>query len=202
MYQQKSGSKESIIILTRGIPLFLMGLILFVCSCKNDIEQINALAFDPDQPSVTFRNVEFEYTDTGKLQAKMITSEVNYFLNEEEPYYEFPNGIKVLFYNHDEQVNSTITSKYAIYKVEKELFEVRDSVVSINTEENQKVETEQMFWDQPKKIIYSDVFTKVTGEDGVHFGERGFEAAQDLSYYRLIGSSGDMRVKNEEKATN
>lgn len=202
MYQLRSDSKYRLQTLKKITLPVMVGLSLFVFSCKNDIEQINALAFNPDQPSVTINNVEFEYTDTAKLQAKLITSIVNYYLNKEEPYYEFPNGIKVLFYNQDEKVKSTITSKYAIYKVEKELFEVRDSVVSINLEENQKVETEQMFWDQKKKIIYSNVFTKITSEDGVHFGERGFEASQDLSNYKLFGSRGDMRIKDEETTPN
>ena len=201
MYQLKSDSKNSLQTFKRFVFPMMVGLSFFAFSCKNDIEQINALAFNPDQPSVTINNVEFEYTDTAKLQAKLITSLVNYYLDKEEPYYEFPVGIKVLFYDQDEKVKSTITSKYAIYKVEKELFEVRDSVVSINLEENQKVETEQMFWDQKKKTIYSDVFTKITSEDGVHLGERGFEASQDLSSYKLFGSRGDMRVKDEEEST-
>ncbi|MBN1119264.1 MAG: LPS export ABC transporter periplasmic protein LptC [Bacteroidales bacterium] len=173
-------------------------ILVFNISCKNDIEKINALALGEGQPTVSYNDVSFEYTDTAKLQAKLITKSVDYYLNNEEPYYEFPTGIKVLFYNSDEKVKTIITSKYAIYRVEPELFEVRDSVVSRNLQDNQVVETEQMFWDQAKKIIYSNVFTKITGEDGVHFGERGFEAAQDLSYYRLIGSSGNVKVKDEE----
>lgn len=167
-------------------------------ACQNDIEKINAFNFDASQPSVTYHNVEFEYTDTAKLQAKLITTKVDYYLNTEDPYYEFPNGIKVLFYDQNEAVKSIITSKYAIYRVKAELFEVRDSVVSRNIQEDQQVESEQMFWDQPKKLIYSNVFTKISDEDGVHFGEKGFEAAQDLSYYRLIGGSGNVRVKDEE----
>jgi LPS export ABC transporter protein LptC len=189
-------------LIRKILLLSLSSSIFYFYSCKNDIEKINSLAIGKDQPTITYYDVEFEYTDTAKLQAKLITSIVEYYLNAEKPYYEFKQGIKVLFYNNDQKVSSRITSKYAIYHEDDELFEVRDSVVSVNFEENQKVETEQMFWDMNKKIIYSDLFTKITEESGVHFGEKGFEAAQDLSYYRINSSRGNMRVKDEEQTSN
>jgi LPS export ABC transporter protein LptC len=172
--------------------------IFFFDSCKSDIEKITSMVIGKNQPSATYYEVEFEYTDTAKLQAKLITPIVDYYLNSEKPYYEFKKGIKVLFYNKDEKVSSRITSKYAIYYIEDELFEARDSVVSINFDENQKVETEQLYWDQNEKIIYSKLHTKITEESGVHFGEKGFEAAQDFSYYRIIGTSGEFEVDDEK----
>lgn len=173
------------------------GIILFTISCKNDIETINAL-FGPEKPTMVYTNVSFEYTDTAKLEAKLNTSLLEYYVNNEDPYYEFPEGLEVIFYGDNNEVKSVITSKYGIYKKNDELFEVRDSVVAKDLEAGQTVETEQMFWNQAKKRIYSGVFTKISNEDGVHFGENGFEASQDLSYYRLIGSTGKMRMKDEE----
>lgn len=178
--------------------LFLMGsIIVFTVSCKNDIQTINAL-FGPERPTMVYHNVALEYTDTAKLQAKLITETLEYYTNSEEPFYEFPDGIEVIFYGKNKKVKSIITSKYAIFKEKQELFEVRDSVVAKDIEGGQIVETEQMFWDQAKKKIYSEVFTKISNEDGVHFGEQGFEASQDLTYYRLIGSTGKMNLKDEE----
>lgn len=198
MNQPKLDSKKNKTSLKILLFAFISSSIFYFDSCKSDIEKINSLGIGKDQPSASYFNVEFEYTDTAKLQAKLITPVVDYYLNAEKPYYEFRNGIEVLFYNKNEQVSSRITSKYAIYYIEDELFEARDSVVSINFEENQKVETEQMYWDQNKKIIYSKLHTKITEESGVHFGEKGFEAAQDLSYYRIIGTSGEFEVNDEE----
>lgn len=179
--------------------LLLGGIILFTVSCKNDIETINAL-FGTERPTMIYTNVSLEYTDTAKLQARLDTEILEYHLNEEDdnPYYEFPQGIEVHFFDEKEELQSIITSKYAIYMENEQLFEARDSVVAHDIKESQTVETEQMFWDMDKKIIYSKVFTKISNEDGVHFGENGFEANQDLSYYRLFGSTGTMRVKDEK----
>lgn len=180
--------------------LILGSIILFTISCKNDIDTINAL-FGPERPTMIYTNVSLEYTDTAKLQARLNTEILEYYLNEEqdEPYYEFPQGIEVHFFDENAEIQSIITSKYAIYKEKEQLFETRDSVVARDIKEGQTVETEQMFWDMDKKIIFSEVFTKISNEDGVHFGEKGFEANQDLSYYRLFGSTGTMRVKDEEQ---
>jgi LPS export ABC transporter protein LptC len=180
------------------MPLFISGIVLFVFSCKSDLEKVTAFATELDLPEQSARNIEVEYTDTGKLQLKFFTPVLKHYTNVNEPYYEFPEGIKVYFYDENEAIQSIITANYSIYFEEPQLWEARDSVVARNTQTGEKIESEQMFWDQPKQLIYSKVFTKITNEDGTYFGEEGFEAAQDLSYYRLIGSSGTVRVKDEE----
>jgi LPS export ABC transporter protein LptC len=182
----------------KPILLLMSGIFIFFMSCKNDIEKINSFAEKLDIPNQYGKNVRVEYTDTGKLQLKFLAPEMKRFLRKEDSYYEFPKGIEVYFYDSQENLQSIITANYSIYKEGPQLWEARDSVVARNIQTGERIDTEQLFWDQPKKFIYSNIFTKITNEDGVHFGERGFEAAQDLSNYRLIGSKGTVRVKNEE----
>lgn len=180
------------------VPLILSGILFFIVSCKNDIEKINAFAENLEMPDQSGKNIRVEYTDTGKIQLRFIAPELKRYTSKENPYYEFPKGIEVYFFDANENLKSIITAKYSIYKEETQLWEARDSVVARNIQTGERIDTEQLFWDQPKKFIYSNVFTKITNEDGVHFGEKGFEAAQDLSNYKLIGSRGKVRVKDEE----
>ena len=63
-----------------------------------------------------------------------------------------------------------------------------------STAEGKKVETEEIYWDQREKKIYSDKFSKVTNADGVFTGENGFEAQEDLSKLRMNGYSGRITV--------
>ncbi len=170
----------------------------FAISCKSDLEKVNLYASELNLPDQSAKNLEVEYTDTGKLQLKFITPVLKRYSNMEEPYYEFPEGIRVEFYNEDAELTSVITSNYSIYNEITQIWEARDSVVAKNIVTGELVESEQMFWDQPKQKIYSNLFTKITNEDGIYFGEKGFEAAQDLSSYRLLGSSGTVRVQDEE----
>jgi LPS export ABC transporter protein LptC len=183
--------------------IWLLVVILFsLGSCKNDIEKINAFAEGLDLPDQSGNNINVEYTDTGKLQLRFITPEMKRYTRKDNPYYEFPKGIEVYFFDNNENVKSIITAKYSIYKETTQIWEARDSVVAKNIVTGERIDTEQLFWNQPKKFIYSTVFTKITNPDGVYFGERGFEASQDLSYYKLIGSRGSMLVKDEEIPAN
>ncbi len=201
MKQPKQGFKQFLKnkIILKGMPLIFSGFVLLLFSCRNDIEKVNAFASEMDLPDLGAKDIEIEYTDTAKLQMRFKAPIVNQYSNAHEPYYEFPKGIEVYFYDKDEKVQSIITANYSIFFEDKQLWEARDSVVARNIKSGERIESEQMFWDQKKELVYSEVFTKITNEDGVYYGEKGFEAAQDLSYYRLKASSGNVRVKDEEQ---
>lgn len=184
--------------LKKGIALLFSGVALFTFSCKSDLEKVNIFANELDLPEISAKKLEIEYTDTGKLQMKFVTPLINHYATAEEPYYEYPEGIEVYFYDENEELESVITANYSIYYSKTQLWEARDSVVAKQIKTGERIETEQLFWEQPKQIIYSEVFTKITNEDGIYYGEDGFEAAQDLSRYKLLGSSGTVRVKDEE----
>lgn len=184
--------------LKKGFTLLLGGVALFMFSCKSDLEKVNVFATELDLPNLSAKNLEVEHTDTGKLQLRFVTPILHRYTSVEEPYYEFPEGVEVYFYDENQETQSIITANYSIYYEKTQVWEARDSVVARNLQTGETIETEQLFWEQPKQIIYSEVFTKITNEDGVYYGEDGFEAAQDLSKYKLLGSSGTVRVKDEE----
>ena len=165
-------------------------------SCKNDIETIKALTSELDLPDVSGYNIEISYTDSGILKGKIIAPEVNQYLHKEEPYDEFPKGIKAIFYDLSGNTTSYIQANYAIYYEKKQLWEVRNQVFAENPTEGKKLETEQMFWDQNEKRIYSDKYSRMTNPKGTFIGENGFEAKENLSWYRMKGFSGTTSVGN------
>jgi LPS export ABC transporter protein LptC len=200
MNYSESGLKK-LMQLQKLIPIAVFGIILSFISCKNDIEKINSFAENLEIPDQSAKNILMEYTDTGKILIRFLAPEVKRYLTKDDPYSEFPQGIEVYFFDNNEKIKTIITAKYSILNQETQLWEARDSVVAKNIQTGEQIDTEQLFWDQPKKFIYSNVFTKITNEDGVNFAERGFEAAQDLSWHRLIGARGKMRVKDEKQPT-
>ncbi len=179
---------------------WLLPLMIFpgsFVSCKNDIETINALNNEIKLPDQSGFNIEITYTDSGKIQGKIYAPEVNKFDRGEEPYAEFPKGMKVVFYDSLERPTSFIKANYAVYYEKKQLWEARNQVVAENQANHDKLETEQMFWDQKEEKIYSEKFTRITNADGISYGEGGFESRQDMSKWRLKGSSGTLNVTND-----
>jgi LPS export ABC transporter protein LptC len=180
------------------VAFFLIQLLL--PSCNNDIEYINSLSNEAIIPTQTGKNFEVQYTDSCRLQAIFKAPLVERYTKatEEGPYYEFTQGIEIQFFNRNEEVESILTARYAKYWEDKKLGMARDSVVGRNIKSGENLNTEELFWDREKQIIYSKVFTKITNDDGVYFGEKGFEADQGFQNYKLIGSSGSVKVKDEE----
>ena len=178
---------------------FAVFALYYLTACKNDIEVVNALTNELTLPDQSGKNVEFQLTDSGKL--KMIFKAPlaeRYETKEEEPFKEFPKGIEVMFFNDQEVLESVIIAGYAKQWEEQMLWRATDSVVARNILTGERLDTEELFWDEKNKKIYSNVFTKITNEDGTFYGEKGFEADQDLENYKLIGSSGTVKVEDEE----
>jgi LPS export ABC transporter protein LptC len=165
-------------------------------ACKNDYETIQALTTESNLPDVTGFDIEMAYTDSGILKGKIIAPEVLQYNQKEEPYYEFPKGMKTVFYDTNGIEVSYIQSNYGIYYIEKQLWEGRYHVVGQNYSTGERLETEQIFFDQQDNRIYSDKFTTITNADGVFTGENGFEAEGGLRNYRMRGYSGRVTVKD------
>lgn len=184
--------------------LFLVAFGYSLISCTNDIETINALTNEVDLPDVSGFNIEISYTDSGILKGKILAPEANDYSRNEDPYTEFPKGIKVIFYDKSGNPQSYIQANYAILYKKKQLWEGRNQVLAENPEKGEKLETEQIFWDQNEKLIYSEKFSTITNKDGVFYGENGFEARENLSKWWMRGYKGKVNISDEtvEEETN
>jgi len=150
---------------------------MFLLSCESKIDTLKNTDI-LTMPSITGRDFETIVTDSGKIQLIMRAPLMETFNNTEDPYSEFRSGMKILFYDgHDEPIASA-TGKYAKYLNKKKLWELKDSVVVIN-EAKEMLETELLFWDEDKDMIYTDRFVKITREDQTILGT-GFESDSRL----------------------
>jgi hypothetical protein len=103
----------------------------------------------------------------------------------------------VYFYDDSMAVNAEVSSRYAIYQETIKLWKATNDVVVVNVK-GEKLNTELLFWDENKEIIYSTKYCKVTTPEGeVHEGHKGLTARQDFSNYKLLGASGSMKLRDE-----
>jgi LPS export ABC transporter protein LptC len=172
----------------------LLPAVIFLSSCEKKIDKIKKTDI-LTLPSITVRNDTTVFDDSGKVQLIMIFPLMESFDKIEIPYSEFPEGITVHFYDGQKDPVGSVTSKYAKYLSKKNLWELRDSVVVIN-QTNDKLETEQLFWDQVKDNIYTDRFVKISNEDLTIIGT-GFESDTHLNKRRIKNISGPIYLNNE-----
>ena len=64
---------------------------------------------------------------------------------------------------------------------------------------NDKLETEVLYWDELKDLIYSDRFVKITNEDQIVMGT-GFESDPRLNKRKIKKVSATIYLKDEESA--
>lgn len=181
-----------------GIFFYLFVTCLPFMGCENDIDVINNITSVKELPNLAATDIEIKYTDSAKLLVKLEAPEIEQYTSVDEPYIEFPRGIHVMFYDSLTRVESEISSRYAIYYQEKDLWEARQNVVARNLQTGEQLNTELLYWDEKKGTVYSDKFTRITNDEGVFYGEHGFEADQTLSHWKLIGSKGTVNIEDEE----
>jgi len=172
----------------------MMGLL---SGCENDIERINLLTSETEIPKIKGTNIKVIYSDSAKVKVQILAPAYLQFPDIERPYQEFPDGLEVYFYNDTMEIYSEIMADYAIYYFEEQLWHATGNVVARRLDNGDALNTEELFWDEEKELIYSDSYTKIQNEDGTFYGKRGFESDQDLNW-QLKGTSGTVKVQDEE----
>jgi LPS export ABC transporter protein LptC len=176
--------------------LIICSCFLISFSCENEIERIQLVTYHEDFPDLHIKESVIKYTDSARLKIKIEAPVIKQFDLPEDSYTECPEGMHVFFYDPLGEVSSDIRSNYAIYYEEKKLWEARGNVVA-NNEKGETLNTEVLFWNQERGIIYSDEFTKITSEDGVYYGNKGFESDETFDRWELKGSSGEVQIKED-----
>jgi LPS export ABC transporter protein LptC len=173
----------------------LVVVTFMVLSCKNKIDLIpksDLLSL----PSITRKDFETVFTDSGKLQLILYSTLLEQYDSKDSPYTEFRSGIKVIFYDGKTEPVASVTAKYAKYTNTNNTWELKDSIVVVNAE-NDRLETEVLFWDQGKDLIYTDRFVKITNKDEIVMGT-GFESDSRLVKRKIKKVRATINLNEEE----
>jgi len=160
-----------------GIIISLGIMMLF--SCKNDINDVKKVIENIDYPTMIGDSVELIYSDSARIKYKVVTPKYIEYKRKDDNLQEFPSGLKIILYNTDRSIQGTFRSNYAKKIGKDNLWIARGDVVLVNNE-GAKLETELLYWDMNKKLIYSDAYTRLTKDGEIIEGNDGFESDQDL----------------------
>lgn len=180
----------------KTLPLLLV--VVFTCACENDIEKINLLNTSAEYPNIIGEDIEVVYSDSARVKLQMFAKSLKQFNNAEKPYSEFPDGMKVYIFDNELGIESVIQANYAIYYNDEKLWHATGNVIAENFKSGERLDTEELFWDEEKEEIYSNSYTRIVNEDGTFYGQNGFRSNQSLTDYTLIGSKGVVNVKEDE----
>ncbi len=162
-------------------------LILFACS--NKLEEIKPFQVNDNMPDVSIRNLNTFYNSSSRLQSEITAPLLNQY-ETENPYLEFPEGIKILFYTEKFEVATSLIADYAIYYKKQKLWKATGNVVVVGQNET-TMKTEEIYGNEKAEKIYSIKFVEVADKEGsVIRGKGGFESNFGFTEYKFKNVDG------------
>lgn len=172
--------------------MLLLFCALWLVSCKNDPSAIQE-AFPAEAVYVEeIRDFEMLYSDSAKVKVRVKGPVMWRHLDEKNPRQEFPQGVEVEFLDDALRINSRLTALYAVRMEPDSRIIVRDSVVWTGLN-NEKLETEELIWDERAKKVYTNKFAVIRRTDEILWGH-GFESDQNFSRSRIKAIEGRIKV--------
>lgn len=166
-------------------------------SCSSDLKSLDNYNVDETFADMSTKNLHTQYYSQHRLQTTVDAPLLDQFQTVKQPYWEFPKGVKVVFYDEKLQAQSSLTSGYAVYYTKKKLWEARNNVEIIN-ENGTRLNTEQIFSDENSKKVFSVKKVTVTDPDGtVIVGKQGFESDMAFKNYKFLDVNGVVSLKEQ-----
>lgn len=185
---------------------FLPAFLLLCISCGNSQRELDKLG-KKRLAIEEARNVQSYLSQSGVPKARL-TAPLMIRYTVDSPRVEFPNTLHTEFFLDPDKraqynitvdtpvVESHIFSKYGKYTEFNNKVYLRDSVVAYSVLKKDTLWCDELWWDQDKKIIYTQSRFRYKTHDGQDMkGDgkgTGFEAKQDFSEYTLFRSKGQM----------
>ena len=176
---------------------FLPGCI-FLSACENNAAVVNNL--NKRKTGIEeAKNIVLNYTLGGKTKA-VLTSPLMLNVDDTVPYVEFPKTLHADFYNEQGEIESTLTANYAKYRQNQSIVFLRDSVKVVNIQKGDTLYSNELYWDRNKTgaEFYTDKPVRIRTKTQFINGAGGMESAQDFKNWRIIESTGTLKIPSSK----
>lgn len=180
----------------RTLIVLILLLPWIFLSCENDMTTVTNLTSVDTLPVESAKNVELLYSDSAEVQIWMVSPEFNRY-DGNDPYMDFPKGVKVIFYDKNLKEKSMLTCLHARIYDRTKIMEARNKVEIVSRVKQEKLNTERLVWDERKGLIYSDEFVRVTTRDKVLYGQ-GFQSDQNFDNWVIKKPTGSFNVDKDQ----
>lgn len=173
--------------------LGILFILLALQACVNDLESIKKVSHKSTDPDERTKNLHLIYKDAGYAQVEVHATLAETY-SKPQPVIKLKDGIEVKFFDQKGKVVSILTALYGEIHPREAIMFVKDSVQLFNKEKNQRLETEELRWNQRDSLIYSDNLVSIRTPEALFFG-KGVKTKQDFTHYEFIQPRGKIRIK-------
>ena len=141
----------SIYKILKGFSAFAVALFFSCDDGSSTLKQINQ--FNENPVGIAY-NIRMTYTDSAVVKA-ILTAPINLdFTHLSFKYSEFPEGLKIIFFNNKNEEN-TLVADYGILYNQTKIVDLQGNVVLLS-HDGSRLETDQMYWDSEKEWLFTE----------------------------------------------
>lgn len=168
--------------------VFAAGLIGF-CGCKEKTKLNVASGINTDtMPTMQTVNISTLISDSGVTQYKIVAPLWKVYEEAADPYWSFPKGIYLKKFDKRMKVIATIAADSAKYFKNRRLWRL-DGNVEVRKMPKDLFLTQQVYWDQRMRQVYSDSFIHIENETHMLEGQ-GFRSNEQFTVYNIVKPTG------------
>lgn len=162
-------------------------------SCKGDnLKEVRRMSEFRQIPVGEATNFELRYTDSLVLRAIVKGKVYKDFTNQDFPYQEFPEGVRVDYFGSAGDT-STVTANYGVIYPETKLIDLQGDV-NVMTSDGKHLKAPQLYFDQVNNWIFTEKDFEFTSEDYDMTGT-GIDFNKDFTRLRFRGKKGSALLK-------
>jgi LPS export ABC transporter protein LptC len=188
-------------LIISNITAVSLAAVMFVLltGCSNQKKNFTEEILNRDSlPTMQSLGVTTLISDSGITRYKIVAEEWNIFDKKNPPYWAFEKGVYLEKFDTLLRIDANILADTAYYFEKKKLWELRGNVKILSLQ-GDKFETQQLFWDEKNKKIYSDKYIRIEQTDKEIEGY-GFEANQELTEYEIKKTTGVFTIEDKASA--
>ena len=184
---------------TKKIEGLLVVMMALLISCGDSSEALMKINTDIEQPLGTASNIRMVYTDSIKIQAILIAPKHVDYTNLSFRYAEFPDGLKVIFYDDLERENEVVAD-YGILYNETKLIDLKGNV-RLQSHDGSVLTTIQLFWDAESEWLFTEQPFKF--EDNYYnFDALRLDTNKEFTKFQTGSLIGTVTVSEEKDSLN
>jgi LPS export ABC transporter protein LptC len=123
-------------------------------SCIDNKQVLTDINLFESEPIGTAYNVRMVYTDSMRISAILTATKHIDYTNLAFKYSEFPDGVKVVFYDQYENEN-VVTADYAILYDLTKIIDLQGNVL-IKSNNGSELTSDQIFWDSSNDWVFTE----------------------------------------------
>lgn len=151
----------------------------FLISCRESIDPDALKVYDGPMNSAT--NIFLIHSDSAIVRSEITAPSQLEYLNGNQ---EFPEGIEIKFFTKEGQLETTMRADRGFFMKNENLYRGEGNVQIKNLLKDQSLQSEEIFWDQAQKKIYTEKFVTIQDKQTL-FNGTGLEADDSFSVYSL-----------------